>query len=253
MPDFIKAGTDGTTAIITLNRPEVMNAWNTRMRQEILSAMAGFAGDSAIRALIFTGAGDRAFCAGQDLNEAKDLDPDSAVEWIEEWRTLYTAFRTFPKPVIAALNGVSAGSAFQACLMMDIRVAHPGVRLGQPEVKSGIASITGPWIMNAMFGLSRTTELALSGRLMMANEAANAGIVHHLVDQDQVMPTALRLAGEMGNLPGTAFGLTKRWLAEMTQPGFDAAFEAARRYHREAYESGEPQRETAGFVTKKKA
>jgi enoyl-CoA hydratase/carnithine racemase len=87
----------------------------------------------------------------------------------------------------------------------------------------------------------------------MADEAFGAGIVHHLVAQDQVMPKSLEIAAEMGALPKGAFGLTKRWLVEMTQPGFDAAFEAARRYHREAYESGEPQRESAGFVTKKKS
>lgn len=253
MPDLIQLGRDGATAILTLARPEVMNAWNRAMRAEILEAMAGFAADDGVSALILTGAGDRAFCAGQDLNEAKDFSADEAEAWIEEWRTLYTVLRTFPKPLISALNGVAAGSAFQACLMTDVRVAHAGVRLGQPEVKSGIASITGPWIMNAMFGLSRTTEMALSGRLIMADEAFGAGIVHHLVAQDQVMPKSLEIAAEMGALPKGAFGLTKRWLVEMTQPGFDAAFEAARRYHREAYESGEPQRESAGFVAKKKS
>ena len=253
MPDFILTGREDATAILTLNRPEVMNAWNRAMRVEILDAMAEFAADDAVRALVITGAGDRAFCAGQDLNEAKDFTPDQADAWIDEWRVLYTALRTFPKPLIAALNGVSAGSAFQACLMTDVRVAHKGVRLGQPEVKSGIASITGPWIMNAMFGLSRTTHMALSGALIMADEAHRAGIVHHLVEQPDVMSKSLEIAAEMGALPQGAFGLTKRLLVEMTQGGFDAAFEAAHRYHREAYESGEPQREAAGFVAMRKA
>ena len=91
MPDFILTGREDATAILTLNRPEVMNAWDRAMRVEILDAMAEFAADDAVRALVITGAGDRAFCAGQDLNEAKDFTPDQADAWIDEWRVLYTA------------------------------------------------------------------------------------------------------------------------------------------------------------------
>src|SRR5205085_8216976 len=126
MPKFILTEVAGGTAIITLNRPECLNAWHTPMRDEILAALQEYNESREIRAIVMTGAGERAFSAGQDLNEAHDFDEERAEAWIREWERYYGLIRNLTKPFVMALNGTTAGSAFQVALLGDIRVAHPG-------------------------------------------------------------------------------------------------------------------------------
>src|SRR4029078_8117098 len=104
------------------------------------------------------------------------------------------AIRALDKALVAALNGVAAGSAFQVALLTDVRIAHPGVKMGQPEINSGIASTLGPWLMREMLGLSRTVELTLSGRMMDAEQCHRLGLVHPLVPPAEVMPKAREVA-----------------------------------------------------------
>ena len=223
------------------------------MRQELLAGLQDLDSDARVRSIIITGAGERAFCAGQDLNEAKDFDAADAGAWIEEWRELYDAVRSLSKPVVAALNGVAAGSAFQFVLFCDVRVGHQGSRMGQPEINAGIASITGPFIMREVMGLSRTVEMALSGRLIDGIEANRIGLIHHLVGAADVLCKAEEAALELGAKPPTAMRLDKAWLREMTQSGFDHAMDAAKRYHKMAYATGEPQAQTTAFLRRPKA
>ena len=96
--------------------------------------------------------------AGQDLEEAHGFTVDEAEAWIRGWGVFYSVLRGLTKPLVMALNGLAAGSAFQASLMGDVRVAHPGVTMGQPEINAGIASITDHGCMNLMLGMSRTIE-----------------------------------------------------------------------------------------------
>lgn len=251
MPDFIRIADHAAVRLITLNRPAVLNAWHTAMRGELIAALQAFDADDTARALVITGAGERAFSAGQDLNEATGFDADRAVAWIDEFEALYGAIRALSKPVVAALNGIAAGSAFQAVLLMDLRVGHPGVRMGQPEINSGIASVTGPWIMRETLGLSRTTDMTLTGRLVDAEEALRIGALHRIVPAGSVLPTALDLAAELGAKAPEAMRIDKQWLREMTEPGFRAAFDAARRLHHQSYAAGEPQRMTADFLARR--
>jgi len=251
MPSTILLDAKDGVAIITLNRPEKMNAWTTAMRNEIIEALKAYDADTAIGAIIMTGAGDRAFSAGQDLSEAHGFDGDRAVTWIKEWQLYYDTLRGLSKPLIMALNGTAAGSAFQVALLGDIRVGHPGVRMGQPEINSGIASTTGPWIMNAMLGMSRTIELTLTGRLMNADECERIGLIHHLVAQDQVMPKALEIAKLLASKPPIAMRLDKQRFREMTQPSFEDAIASGARIQRESYESGEPARMMEAFFKKR--
>ena len=152
---------------------------------------------------------------------------------------------------MAALNGVAAGSAFQAILLMDLRVGHPGVRMGQPEINAGIASVTGPWIMRETLGMAWTTDLTLTGRLLDAEEAHRLGALHRVVPAETVLPTALGLAAELGAKAPEAMRIDKEWLREMTEPGFRTAFDAAKRLHRRSYAAGEPQRMTAAFLARR--
>lgn len=253
MTDFILTDIREQTAIITLNRPEVLNAWHTQMREDLKTALKLADDNPEVRAIILTGAGDRAFSAGQDLNETKTFDPDRAEAWIGEWRELYGTIRSLTKPLIAALNGLAAGSAFQVALLCDFRIGHEGVTMGQPEINSGIASNLGPWIMREHLGLSRTIELTLSGRMMSAVECAGLGIIHRLVTPGLVMIEAIKVAEELAGKPPVAMRLTKRWFAEMTQSGFDEAMDAAIRNQRESYSTDEPARMMEAFLTRKTA
>ena len=237
--------------VITLNRPERLNAWTTPMRERIIAALEEFDADPDIGAVVMTGAGNRAFSAGQDLSEAHDFDGERAVRWVREWERYYNALRSLGKPLVMALNGTAAGSAFQVALLGDVRVAHGGVRMGQPEINAGIASTTGPWIMNAMLGMSRTIELTLTGRLMDAAECERIGLIHHIVPEDQVFDRSIEIAEELAAKPPVAMRLDKQRFREMTESGFRDCIEAGVRIQREAYDSGEPARMMEEFFRRR--
>ena len=241
----------GAVGIITLNKPAILNAWNAPMRVDLAAALDALEADGAVRAIILTGAGDRAFGAGQDLNETKTFDPDRAEKWIGEWERLYDRIRSLSKPIVAALNGLAAGSAFQVALLCDMRIGHPGVTMGQPEINSGIASTTGPWIMREIIGLARTIDLTLSGRMMDAEECHRIGIINRLVPQDRVMAEAMALATELASKPPGAMRLDRQRFREMTEAGFRDALAAGVRIQREAYGSGEPARMMEQFLAKR--
>ena len=247
MPAFILTDRRGAAGIITLNRPTVLNAWHREMRDELKVALGAFERDRAIGAIVLTGAGDTAFSAGQDLSETMVFDPDRAVEWIREWEDLYGLIRSLSKPLIAALNGVAAGSAFQVALLADFRIGHEGVRMGQPEINSGIPSTTGPWIMREILGLARTIDLTLTGRMMGAQECLTLGLINRLVPADQVLPEAARLAEELAAKPPVAMRLNKQRFREITEAGFRDCLEAGMRLQREAFATGEPARMMGQF------
>jgi enoyl-CoA hydratase/carnithine racemase len=241
----------GRTQLVTLNRPERLNAWNAPMRARLVRLLQAANADPAIGAVVLTGAGERAFCAGQDLNEGKTFDGSRAEEWIEEWRVLYSTIRRFEKPLVAALNGLAAGSAFQVALLCDVRVGHEGSKMGQPEINSGIVSATGFWIMREMLGLSRAIEMVLTGRMASAEEAHRIGLMHHLVPAAEVRARALAVAEELAAKPALAFRLNKQRFCAATQAGFDETFEAARLIHRQAFDAGEPQKVMETFLAKR--
>ncbi|MBI3451832.1 MAG: enoyl-CoA hydratase/isomerase family protein [Rhodospirillales bacterium] len=238
---------------ITLNRPEVLNAWHRTMRNQLVAAFDAFEADDTVRGIVLTGAGDRAFGAGQDLNETKSFDANRAEEWVGEWERLYDCIRSLSKPLVAALNGIAAGSAFQVALLADFRIGHPGVRMGQPEINAGITSTTGPWIMREMIGLARTIELTLSGRFMSAEECHSLGLINRIVPQDRVRAEALSLAEELAAKPPVAMRLNKQRLREMTEAGFHDALDAGIRLQRESYKSGEPARMMERFLEQRAA
>jgi enoyl-CoA hydratase/carnithine racemase len=241
----------GRVGTIRLNKPRKLNAWDRSMRSSIVKALREFDGDERVGAVVMTGTGERAFSAGQDFAEAHKFDADAAEAWIGEWEVFYGLLRRLTKPIVMALNGTAAGSAFQVALLGDIRVGHAGITMGQPEINSGIASITGPWIMKEILGMSRTIELTLTGRMMTAEECYRIGILHHIVAQNEVMKKSLEIANDLANKAPLAMKLDRAWFAEMTEAGFRHTFEAAVRSHRKSYGSGEPAREMEAFMAKR--
>src|SRR4051795_8653915 len=220
MNEYIVTEQHGRVSKIRLNRPHILNAWHTEMRLMLMHALEAAEGKADVRAIVLTGTGERAFCAGQDLNETKTFNPDRAEEWIHEWERLYGIIRGLSKPLIIALNGVAAGSGFQVALLGDIRIGHPGVTMGQPEINAGIASTTGPWIMKEMIGLARTIDLTLTGRMMDAEECHAIGLINRLVPPERVLPESLALAAELGEKAPVAMRLNKARFREVTEPGF---------------------------------
>lgn len=250
MPEFVVVEHHDDIAVLRLNRPKVLNAWHAPMRDEIISLMAELDADPATRAIIMTGTGERAFGAGQDLNESATFDADRTQSWMEEWKNLYNSMRKCLTPTVAALNGVCVGSAFQVALMADFRVAHAEVRLGQPEINSGVASTVGPWIMREFAGFQVARDLTLTGRLIFAEEAHRLGFVDEVVERDQVMPAAFAKARELADKPPTIMRLNKQRLIEMTETGFLDAIAAGQRTQHAAFESGETVSVSSAFLKK---
>jgi enoyl-CoA hydratase/carnithine racemase len=248
LTDSILRERRGRVAIVTLNKPQILNAWDRPMRIKLVEALDASERDDEIGAIILTGAGDRAFGAGQDLREAKSFDEDRAEEWLREWEYLYDVLRSLSKPSLVALNGLAAGSAFQVALLADFRVGHPDVRMGQPEINSGIASITGAWIMRDRLGIARTTDLALTGRMMDAEECRSIGLINRIVPAEKVLDETLSLANELAAKSPLAMRADKEWLREMTETGFRESIEAGIRFHRRAYASGEPAKMMERFI-----
>lgn len=239
-------------AVVTLNRPAALNAVSAALRDCFIQAMRALNADAAVRAVVITGAGPRAFSAGFDLDEsarmrAEDVEPNARA-----LRNFYQAVRDMEKPTVAALNGIAAGAGFQVALHSDMRVAHPEVRMTQPELNAGLPSIIGSMIMREVLGLSRTAEMALSCRQLDADECLSLGLVNEIVERDRVLPRAIELAGQLAAMPPVAVRLTKARVREITQQAYDDAIEAAIVYQRQAYEAGEPQAAARAFLARRK-
>ena len=232
----------GEVALVRLNRPQRLNAINEDIRRELPPALAALNTDPAIRAVVLAGAGERAFSSGQDLDEAAHYGPHDVERWFTELHAIYAAVREMDKPTVASITGAAAGAGYQLALHCDLRVAHPEAKIGQPEVKTGLASILGTSLMmwHQPFGMN--AELSLLGDLISGERAAQLGLVNRLVPRSEVLEQAMQLAHELGARPANAIRLTKAHMRELTQARFDDMLAAVRRYQRLAYESGEPQR-----------
>jgi len=242
-----------SVAIVTLNRPESLNSVNAEMRQALIDALGTLNADPAVRALVIKGAGDRAFCSGQDLNETARYTLDDVDEWLTRQHAMYQAVRDLDKACVTAWNVVATGAGYQIGLCSDLRVGFPELKLGQPEIRAGLASIVGSYLMTLHVGLSQNVQMSLTGELISGQRAYELGLINHLVARDQVLDKALSVAIELTKLGATATRLTKQRFRQLTQPGFDAALVAAKAAQREAYLSGEPQEAMRKFFEKRKS
>lgn len=250
MADLILQETRGRVRIVTLNRPGVLNAVSPELRAAFIAAMKAADAEDAVGAIVITGAG-KAFSAGQDLNETANLGMNQVRGWCGALRELYQSVRDLSKPAVAAFNGIAAGAGMQIGLCCDVRVTHPAARIGQPEVRAGLASVVGTYFMNLYIGHGANRELSLSGGLVSGERAHAIGLVDHLVPEGEVLPKAIVIAEELLEVPPVAMRLTKERLRTLTQPGFDEATVAAVRYSLEAYATGEPQRIMKGFLAER--
>jgi len=244
---------DGSLAVVTLNRPARMNAVNDAPRGELIAALGRLNADTSVRAVVLTGAGGRAFCAGQDLDEAAAVTWQQIVPWLNRQRAMYQAVRDLDKPCVAAVQGVAAGAGFQLALCADWRLTTPDSRWGQPEVKAGLASIVGSYLMTLHVGHTHNVQMSLSGELVSGQRAYEIGLVTALHAEAELMDAALARARSLASLPPTSVRLSKQRLRAMTQPGFDDACVAGIRAQLECYADGEPQRVMAEFLSQRNA
>jgi len=241
MPEEVKLERRDALAIVTLNRPESLNAVNRALRTALIGTLQQVNAEAAVRAVVITGAGDRAFCSGQDLAESVEYTIDDVDAWLTQQHAMYQAVRDLDKPCVAAWNGVAAGAGYQIGLCADLRVGYPELKLGQPEIKAGLASIVGSYLMTLQLPLSLNQQLSITGELISGQRAHEIGLINYLVPREQVLHKAVAVAAELSGLGATALRLTKRRFRELSQAGFDAALAVAKEIQKEAYRSGEPQ------------
>jgi len=243
----------GEVLVLALVKPEKLNAWDSGMRMRVGELLQEADAEPAVRAIVLTGTGERSFCAGADLKElSRHRSPEQRVQQsMAEWRVFYSRILNVGKPLIAALNGLAAGSGFQVALMCDFRVGHDAVIMGQTEVLTGIPSITGTTLMSRRLGAAVAGELALSGRMIDAEQAQHLGLISRLVPQGKVLQEAIELAREMGARSTEAIRQTKRWLHQSELRDLDAAFDFAEKAQVAALTQGDMAERIRAFANKR--
>ncbi len=196
--------------ILTLNRPERLNAINGQMKQEIAAALQRMEADEAIRVVILRGAG-RAFCSGFDLQDEAEDKPAGVEYWRPELRLDFDAimgFWHFPKPTISAIHTYALAGGFELALACDITIAAEGTRVGEPELKfgSGIVALLLPWLT----GPKKAKEIILTGNDRMdAREAEAIGLINRVVPAGEEFKTAMSVARDIAVMDPDGVRLTK--------------------------------------------
>ena len=204
---------EGTTAVLTLNRPAARNALDAEVLGRLRDAAAAAAEDETVRAVVITGAGERAFCAGADIRAMRTMDADDARRWTELGHDVFRAVESLPKPAIAALNGSAFGGGCELALACDFRIMAESAQLGQPEIKLGIIpGWGGTQRLPRLAGMTVAKEMVLTGRAIDAATALGAGLVNRVVADADVLPAALALAAEFATLPPLAVTYAKQAL-----------------------------------------
>ena len=201
---------DGPVAVVTMNRPEAMNALSSGLRAELAAAMVEVDSDDTIHAVVLTGAGTRAFTAGLDLKElgvaglgAANAETPAAnpVKAIEQCR----------KPVIGAINGVAITGGFEVALACDILIASENARFADTHARVGIMPGWGlSQKLSRMIGISRAKELSLSGNFLDAQTACQWGLVNRVVSAEDLLPTAKKLAADIASADPAMIAAYKR-------------------------------------------
>jgi len=184
---------------ITLNRPQALNVYNIRMRDELYQVLAALRDDPDIRVGILSGAGEKAFCAGADLTEFLTAPSPVIARQVRWERDVWGLFLGITKPLIAALHGYVLGSGIEMALCCDIRVASEDARFGVPEMGLGIIPAAGgTQTLPRVVSRAQAMEMLLSGRWVEAEEARRLKLVNHVVSRQDLLPTAERIASSIG-------------------------------------------------------
>src|SRR5207244_249243 len=236
---LVERSADGFVVTVTLNRPAAMNAMNTAMGEDLLACFDGLLRDSLVRAVVFTGAGDRAFCAGGDLKERNEMTD-------EAWRAQHVIFEQAasrilktPVPVIAAVEGFALAGGCELATLADFIVASETAVFGVPETTLGIfPGIGGTQLLPRILGAPLAKELIFTGRRMKADEAKAAGLVNHLVPRGGARAKALELAEAIARNGPIAVRQAKKAIAYGLETDLDARREYPEKFVNELTQAG---------------
>lgn len=229
MPATILVETRGRVGVVTLNRPESLNALDTAVARELIEALRGFDADPAIGCTMITGS-EKAFAAGADVREMAELTyPDLA---IQDFIAIWDGLGLIRKPVIAAVSGFALGGGCELAMACDLILAAETARFGQPEIRLGIIpGIGGTQRLVRAIGKAKAMEMILSGRMMDAHEAERAGLVARVVPAADLMAEALKLADTIAAMPLPAVLAAKQSIGR----AFEGGLHEGIRYERAAF------------------
>jgi enoyl-CoA hydratase len=186
---------DGAVAVVTINRPKVLNALNSQTIDELEQAMLEMQRDNEVRAIVLTGAGDKSFVAGADINELARLSPAEGQRHGRRGQAVLDLVEALGKPVVAAVNGFALGGGCELAMACTLRVAADTARFGQPEINLGIMpGYAGSQRLPRLVGKGRALEILLTGDMVSAARAYEIGLVNRVVPADALMTEAKKLA-----------------------------------------------------------
>jgi enoyl-CoA hydratase len=213
---------DGAVAIITINRPAVLNALNSPTTDELRRAVLELKRDAAVRAVIITGSGAKAFVAGADINELAALKPAQGKEHALRGQHVLDLIDNMGKPVIAAVNGFALGGGCELAMACTLRIAADTARFGQPEINLGIIpGYAGTQRLSRLVGKGVALDLLLTGRQINAEEALRIGLVNRVVAAAELMSEAKKLAGELA----TKAPIALQFIIEAVNRGLEIPFD----------------------------
>jgi enoyl-CoA hydratase len=238
-------------AVCTFHRPEVRNALNEAMVEEIRSFLAEAASRENTRAVIFTGSGDKAFLAGADVGELRARTSTDALRRINSG--LFREVEQFPLPTISAIRGVAVGGGLEFAIACDLRVCGRGSKMGQPETSIGIIPGAGAtYRLPRLIGLGRAKDLIYTGRIIDAEEALSIGLVNRVADDDSVLEEAHALAASVIRNGALAVRLSKIALNLAPEIGVDAGMALESATQAILFDDQEKMQRMTAFLNKKK-
>ena len=245
---------DGGVLVITINRPDKLNALNSRTVAELDQAMADAKSDPAIHAVVLTGAGEKSFVAGADINELSVQTPVSGREHARTGQAVFDRIEQLGKPVIAAVNGFALGGGCELAMACTLRLAADTAKFGQPEINLGlIPGYAGSQRLPRLVGRGRALELLLTGNQITADEAWRIGLVNKVIPAAQLLADAKALAQSLASKAPIAV----RYILEAVAGGLEMSFADAQDYEATLFgliATTEDMREgTRAFLEKRKA
>ena len=214
---------DGAVAIVTLNRPKVLNALNNQTLAELSACMATLKADESVRAIILTGSGEKSFVAGADINELATQSPVEGQAHARRGQLIFDAIEQLGKPVIAAINGFALGGGCELAMACTIRLAADTARFGQPEINLGlIPGYAGSQRLPRLVGKGIAMEILLTGDMVSAPRAYEIGLVNRVVPAAELMTEATKLAQALAAKAPIAV----RFIIEAVNQGLESPFAA---------------------------
>ncbi len=207
--ETISVEKEGRVAILTIERPEKLNALNSKVHQEGVAALDELRKDDEVRVVILTGSGEKSFIAGADIGEFEGKTPVTQRATFQE-RTLFNSIDTFPKPVIAMVNGFCLGGGNELALACDIRICSESARFSQPEINLGIIpGGGGTQRLTRLIGEGRSMEMVLTGGMIDAETAHRFGLVNHVYPANELREKTLEMAAGIAEKAPIALQLAK--------------------------------------------